>query len=148
MRTDEIGPLTAAADTTPFLSALVSLLPVLVIAGMVELRYLLRLLDRRGIDLRGRPRGLFQWVAHAYVRVLAGAMFAAVLLTTAAVWALRPESPGLAGFWEPLVSPVLGVTGILVALPALAAVISPGDLMHWYDDQPGDVDQPEQAVED
>ena len=128
----EIGPLEPMQDNVAYFAALSALLPVLAIAGAVELRILVRRLSRLGVDLN-RPEGLHGWFVAVYVRLLAASLFGAVLLALSAVSALKPGADGLGWPWsETVVAWVVGLAAVLLSLPLLAAIFSPGDLTRWY----------------
>lgn len=118
-------------DSQQYYSTLAQVLPVLTIAGAVELRYLIKRCYGSGGVLSTDAGWMIKLTAHLYVRFLAGCSFASLLLTVSCANAVLTQD--YESFWiQALLPTVFPFMSVLVALPLLGAVFSPRDLLRWY----------------
>lgn len=118
-------------DQQTYYQTVAQVLPVLVIAGAVELRYLIRRCSQPGGAFDKGAHWSTRLVAHAYVRFLAFSTGAVLLLTISCLEGIRTGD--LTNWWlDDLLPIALPFSVVALALPLLGGVLSTKGLLRWY----------------
>ena len=115
-----------------YLATAAQLLPVFVIAGMLELHQFVKVTDRMG---HFESRNWYsRFLAHFWLRLLAACTFACLVLSLECLEALYTEDEP--GWLHPILQWVLPISAVTIALPVLGAVVRPRALLSWYEESP------------